>query len=90
MQCLVLSTVNSDNSCNLCVVVFLLRPAGSRVSRELRYTKEKQGEEAVFTSQILIQTSREAGTDILTQDALLQHLQAALAASKVQVSLYGK
>ncbi|XP_072560346.1 protein patched homolog 1 isoform X2 [Paramormyrops kingsleyae] len=64
--------------------------AGSRVSRELRYTKEKQGEEAVFTSQILIQTSREAGTDILTQDALLQHLQAALAASKVQVSLYGK
>uniref|UniRef100_A0A8C9W033 Patched 2 n=1 Tax=Scleropages formosus TaxID=113540 RepID=A0A8C9W033_SCLFO len=64
--------------------------AGSRVSRELRYTKEKQGEEAVFTSQMLIQTSKEKGTNILSQEALLQHLEAALAASKVQVSLYGK
>ncbi|KAL4656131.1 hypothetical protein GN956_G6352 [Arapaima gigas] len=64
--------------------------AGSRVSRELRYTKEKQGEEAVFTSQMLIQTSKEKGANILTQEALLQHLEAALAASKVQVSLYGK
>ncbi|KAJ8357652.1 hypothetical protein SKAU_G00204460 [Synaphobranchus kaupii] len=64
--------------------------AGSRVSRELRYTKEKQGEEAVFTSQMLIQTSKQEGTNILTQEALLQHLESALAASKVQVSLYGK
>ncbi|MBN3325395.1 PTC1 protein, partial [Atractosteus spatula] len=64
--------------------------AGSRVSRELRYTKEKQGEEAVFTSQMLIQTSKHEGTNILTQEALLQHLEAALAASKLQVSLYGK
>uniref|UniRef100_A0A8C9TYF4 Patched 2 n=1 Tax=Scleropages formosus TaxID=113540 RepID=A0A8C9TYF4_SCLFO len=59
--------------------------AGSRVSRELRYTKEKQGEEAVFTSQMLIQTSKEKGTNILSQEALLQHLEAALAASKVQM-----
>ncbi|KAG7456958.1 hypothetical protein MATL_G00241440 [Megalops atlanticus] len=64
--------------------------AGSRVSRELRYTKEKQGEEAVFTSQMLIQTSKQGDTNILTQEALLLHLEAALAASKVQVSLYGK
>ncbi|KAK1165248.1 hypothetical protein AOXY_G13734 [Acipenser oxyrinchus oxyrinchus] len=64
--------------------------AGSRVSRELRYTKEKQGEETVFTSQMLIQTSKRGGTNILTQEALLQHLEAAQAASKVQVSLYGK
>ncbi|MBN3302338.1 PTC1 protein, partial [Amia calva] len=64
--------------------------AGSRVSRELRYTKEKQGEETVFTSQMLIQTSKREGTNVLTQEALLQHLEAALAASKVQVSLYGK
>ncbi|KAI1883236.1 hypothetical protein AGOR_G00243140 [Albula goreensis] len=64
--------------------------AGSRVSRELRYTKDKQGEEAVFTSQTLIQTSKQEGTNILTQEALLQHLEAALAASKVQVSLFGK
>ncbi|KAJ8270856.1 hypothetical protein GJAV_G00120050 [Gymnothorax javanicus] len=64
--------------------------AGSRVSRELRYTKEKQGEEAVFTAQMLIQTSKQEETNILTQEALLQHLESALAASKVQVSLYGK
>ncbi|XP_059201040.1 protein patched homolog 1 isoform X1 [Centropristis striata] len=64
--------------------------AGSRVSTELRYTKEKQGEESVFTSQMLIQTPKEEGTNILTQDALLVHMEAALSASKVQVSLFGK
>ncbi|KAM3866285.1 protein patched homolog 1 [Diretmus argenteus] len=64
--------------------------AGSRVSQELRYTKEKQGEESVFTSQMLIQTPKEEGTNILTQDALLVHMEAALSASKVQVSLFGK
>uniref|UniRef100_A0A8C1U7B9 Patched 2 n=1 Tax=Cyprinus carpio TaxID=7962 RepID=A0A8C1U7B9_CYPCA len=63
---------------------------GSRVSKELRYTKEKQGEESVFTSQMLIQTPKQEGNNILTQEALLLHLEAALSASKVQVSLYGK
>ncbi|KAF7222601.1 protein patched homolog 1 [Nothobranchius furzeri] len=64
--------------------------AGSRVSTELRYTKEKQGEESVFTSQMLIQTPKEEGADVLTQEALLVHMEAALAASRVQVSLFGK
>ncbi|KAM6919364.1 protein patched homolog 1 [Lycodopsis pacificus] len=64
--------------------------AGSRVSTELRYTKEKQGEDSVFTSQMLIQTPKEEGTNILTQEALLVHMEAALSASKVQVSLFGK
>uniref|UniRef100_A0A3Q2XT47 Patched 2 n=1 Tax=Hippocampus comes TaxID=109280 RepID=A0A3Q2XT47_HIPCM len=64
--------------------------AGSRVSQELRYTREKQGEESIFTSQMLIQTPKEEGTDILTQEALLVHMEAALSASKVQVSLFGK
>ncbi|XP_056149176.1 protein patched homolog 1 isoform X2 [Lampris incognitus] len=64
--------------------------AGSRVSQELRYTKEKQGEESVFTSQMIIQTPKEEGSNILTQDALLVHMEAALSASKVQVSLFGK
>uniref|UniRef100_A0A8C1D8N5 Patched 2 n=1 Tax=Cyprinus carpio carpio TaxID=630221 RepID=A0A8C1D8N5_CYPCA len=63
---------------------------GDRVSKELRYTKEKQGEESVFTSQMLIQIPKQEGTNILTQEALLLHLEAALSASKVQVSLYGK
>nr|XP_051713804.1 protein patched homolog 2 isoform X3 [Oryctolagus cuniculus] len=63
---------------------------GSRVSQELHYTKEKLGEEAAYTSQMLIQTARQEGESILTPEALSLHLQAALTASKVQVSLYGK
>uniref|UniRef100_A0A671XMC7 Patched 2 n=1 Tax=Sparus aurata TaxID=8175 RepID=A0A671XMC7_SPAAU len=63
---------------------------GDRVSTELHYTREKQGEESVFTSQMLIQTPKEEGTNILTQEALLVHMEAALSASKVQVSLFGK
>ncbi|XP_029409823.1 protein patched homolog 2 isoform X3 [Nannospalax galili] len=62
----------------------------SRVSQELHYTKEKLGEEAAYTSQMLIQTARQEGENILTSEALGLHLQAALTASKVQVSLYGK
>uniref|UniRef100_A0A8C4WDZ0 Patched 2 n=1 Tax=Gopherus evgoodei TaxID=1825980 RepID=A0A8C4WDZ0_9SAUR len=64
--------------------------AGSRVSQERRYTKEKLGEESVYTSQMLIQTPKREGENVLTQEALELHLEAALAASKVQVSLYGK
>ncbi|XP_040087208.1 protein patched homolog 2 isoform X3 [Oryx dammah] len=64
--------------------------AGSRVSQELEYTKEKLGEEAAYTSQMLIQTPRQEGENVLTPEALDLHLQAALTASKVQVSLYGK
>ncbi|GAA6066834.1 protein patched homolog 1 isoform X1, partial [Tachysurus ichikawai] len=71
-------------------IIYFRSPSGSRVSRELRYTKEKQGEEAVFTSQMLIQTPKQEGTNILTQESLLLHLEAAVSASKVQVSLYGK
>uniref|UniRef100_A0A4W3IA38 Patched 2 n=1 Tax=Callorhinchus milii TaxID=7868 RepID=A0A4W3IA38_CALMI len=63
---------------------------GSRVSRELMYTRDKLGEETIFTTQMLIQTSKREGENILTEEALIQHLDAALAASKVQVSLYGK
>ncbi|XP_058991360.1 protein patched homolog 2 isoform X3 [Mustela lutreola] len=63
---------------------------GSRVSQELHYTKEKLGEEAAYTSQMLIQTPRQEGENVLTPEALDLHLQAALTASKVQVSLYGK
>uniref|UniRef100_A0A8C5WIW5 Patched 2 n=1 Tax=Leptobrachium leishanense TaxID=445787 RepID=A0A8C5WIW5_9ANUR len=63
---------------------------GSRVSHEMYYTKEKLGEESVYTSQMLIQTPKKDGENILTQEAMLLHLKAAMAASKVQVSMYGK
>uniref|UniRef100_A0A1A8DFV5 Patched 2 n=1 Tax=Nothobranchius kadleci TaxID=1051664 RepID=A0A1A8DFV5_NOTKA len=45
--------------------------AGSRVSTELRYTKEKQGEESVFTSQMLIQTPKEEGAKLQGGSAYL-------------------
>lgn len=77
-------------SLNDSVFILLFFLAGSRVSQELRYTREKQGEESVFTSQMLIQTPKEEGTNILNQEALLVHMEAALSASKVQVSLFGK
>uniref|UniRef100_A0A8C5S5U3 Patched 2 n=1 Tax=Laticauda laticaudata TaxID=8630 RepID=A0A8C5S5U3_LATLA len=63
---------------------------GSRVSQELRYTREKLGEESLYTSQMLIQTPKQEGENILTPDAFEMHLEAALAASKVQVLLFGK
>uniref|UniRef100_H3DCR3 Patched 2 n=1 Tax=Tetraodon nigroviridis TaxID=99883 RepID=H3DCR3_TETNG len=64
--------------------------SGSRVSTELQYTREKQGEDAVFTSQMLIQTPKEKGANILTQEAFLVHMKAALSASEIKVSLFGK
>lgn len=69
---------------------FSFSPEGSRVSQELRYTKEKLGEESLYTSQMLIQTPKQEGENILTPEALGMHLEAALAASKVQVLLFGK
>lgn len=63
---------------------------GGRVSRELSYTREKIGEEAMFNPQIMIQTTPEEGANILTVEALQQHLNSALKASRVQVYLYNK
>ncbi|XP_077929350.1 protein patched homolog 2 isoform X2 [Halichoerus grypus] len=60
---------------------------GSRVSQELQYTKEKLGDEAAYTSQMLIQTPRREGENVLTPEALGLHLQAALTASKVSWDL---
>ena len=60
------------------------------MSTELQYTREKQGEDAVFTSQMLIQTPKEKGANVLTQEAFLVHMKAALSASEIKVSLFGK
>uniref|UniRef100_UPI00398F6AC7 protein patched homolog 1 n=1 Tax=Pristiophorus japonicus TaxID=55135 RepID=UPI00398F6AC7 len=63
---------------------------GGRVSRELSYTRQKIGEEAMFNPQIMIQTPPEEGANVLTVEALQQHLDSALKASRVQVYLYNK
>ncbi|NP_001082082.1 patched 1 S homeolog isoform X1 [Xenopus laevis] len=63
---------------------------GGRVSRELDYTRQKIGEEAMFNPQLMIQTPLEDGANVLTTEALLQHLHSALEATKVQVYMYNK
>ncbi|XP_077330932.1 protein patched homolog 1 isoform X1 [Lithobates pipiens] len=63
---------------------------GGRVSRELNYTRQKIGEEAMFNPQLMIQTPLENGANVLTMEALKQHLHSALEATKVQVFMYNK
>uniref|UniRef100_A0A8C4FAW1 Patched 1 n=1 Tax=Dicentrarchus labrax TaxID=13489 RepID=A0A8C4FAW1_DICLA len=61
---------------------------GGRVNQELKYTRQKIGEEAMFNPQLMIQTPREEGANVLTVEALLQHLESAMRASRVHVFLY--
>ncbi|XP_032297162.1 protein patched homolog 1 isoform X3 [Coturnix japonica] len=63
---------------------------GGRVSQELNYTRQKIGEEAMFNPQLMIQTPQEEGTNVLTTEALRQHLDSALQASRVHVYMYNR
>lgn len=63
---------------------------GGRVNQELKYTRQKMGEEAMFNPQLMIQTPREEGANVLTVEALRQHLESALRASRVHVYLYNR
>ncbi|KAG8595970.1 hypothetical protein GDO81_001690 [Engystomops pustulosus] len=63
---------------------------GGRVSRELNYTRQKIGEEAMFNPQLMIQTPLENGANVLTTEALRQHLLSAFEATKVQVYMYDR
>ncbi|KAM6965316.1 protein patched homolog 1 [Aplochiton taeniatus] len=63
---------------------------GGRVNQELRYTRQKLGEEAMFNPQLMIQTPRQEGANVLTLEALRQHLDSAVRASRVHVYLYNR
>ncbi|XP_034955500.1 protein patched homolog 1 isoform X2 [Zootoca vivipara] len=63
---------------------------GGRVSRELSYTRQKIGEEAMFNPQLMIQTPQEDCANVLTAEALRQHLDSALQASRVHVYMYNR
>uniref|UniRef100_A0A8C2KHH6 Patched 1 n=1 Tax=Cyprinus carpio TaxID=7962 RepID=A0A8C2KHH6_CYPCA len=63
---------------------------GGRVNQELKYTRQKIGEEAMFNPQLMIQTPRQEGADILTVEAIKQHLNSAIKASRVQVYMYNR
>ncbi|XP_048855759.1 protein patched homolog 1 isoform X2 [Brienomyrus brachyistius] len=63
---------------------------GGRVNQELKYTRQKMGEEAMFNPQLMIQTPREEGTNVLTVEAMRQHLDSAIRASRVHVYMYNR
>ncbi|XP_051964448.1 protein patched homolog 1-like isoform X2 [Xyrauchen texanus] len=63
---------------------------GGRVNQELKYTRQKIGEEAMFSPQLMIQTARQEGANILTVEALKQHLDSAIKASRVHVYMYNR
>uniref|UniRef100_A0A672LHR0 Patched 1 n=1 Tax=Sinocyclocheilus grahami TaxID=75366 RepID=A0A672LHR0_SINGR len=72
-------------------VTFLLHfIVGGRVNQELKYTRQKIGEEAMFSPQLMIQTPRQEGANILTVEALKQHLDSAIKASRVQIYMYNR
>ncbi|XP_033636690.1 protein patched homolog 1-like isoform X1 [Asterias rubens] len=62
---------------------------GGRLERELDYTTKTLGEGWGITNQIIIQTPKEDGGNVLTQEALLQHVRSSFLATQVQVSMYG-
>ncbi len=63
---------------------------GGRLEKELAYMRRTLGEGAGSTHQILIQTpSRTDGQgSVLSRDALLTHLRAVQAATKVTVDMF--
>ncbi|KAK2841047.1 hypothetical protein Q7C36_012626 [Tachysurus vachellii] len=63
---------------------------GGRVNQELKYTRQKIGEEAMFNPQLMIQTPRQHSANILTVEALKQHLDSAVKASRVHVYMYNR
>uniref|UniRef100_A0A673YFY2 Patched 1 n=1 Tax=Salmo trutta TaxID=8032 RepID=A0A673YFY2_SALTR len=63
---------------------------GGRVNQELKYTRLKMGEEAMFSPQLMIQAPRQEGANVLTVEALQQHLDSAIRASQVHVYLFNR
>lgn len=85
-----LSFRNSFEVSSVLIDIYPCLPVGGRVSRELNYTRQKIGEEAMFNPQLMIQTPKEEGANVLTTEALLQHLDSALQASRVHVYMYNR
>uniref|UniRef100_A0AAZ3NV79 SSD domain-containing protein n=1 Tax=Oncorhynchus tshawytscha TaxID=74940 RepID=A0AAZ3NV79_ONCTS len=63
---------------------------GGRVNQELKYTRLKMGEESMFSPQLMIQAPRQEGANVLTLEALQQHLDSAISASQVHVYLFNR
>ncbi|XP_071877009.1 protein patched isoform X1 [Bombus fervidus] len=61
---------------------------GGRLQKELTYTSEALGEAAASTHQLVIQTPRHPGANILHPAALKEHLEILKAATQVTVHLF--
>ena len=59
-----------------------------RLEKELKYTKKALGEGYGGTNELLIQTPKEEGTNILTVQALKQHLDILMRVTNVSVDLF--
>ncbi|XP_046629599.1 protein patched isoform X1 [Neodiprion virginianus] len=61
---------------------------GGRLEKEVQYASEALGEAAASTHQLVIQTPKHAGANILHSSALKEHLTALRAATQVTVQLF--
>ena len=81
--------MNLDTLVNVKFCFSLASAVGGRLEQELEYTTRTLGEGWGITNQIIIQTPKEEGGNVLTQEALLQHVRSSLLATQVQVDMYG-
>ena len=61
---------------------------GGRLQKELSYSKAQLGEDSGHTNQLLIQTPKMKGTNILTVEALKEHLKVLERAMSVTVEMF--
>lgn len=66
----------------------MFKTEGGRLEKELAYMKRTLGEGAGSTHQILIQTPSHGAGSVLSRDAMLAHLRAVHAATKVSVDMF--
>lgn len=69
-------------------ILFSLSAEGGRLEKELAYMKRTLGEGAGSTHQIMIQTPSQASGSVLSREAMLAHLRAVQAATKVSVDMF--
>ena len=68
--------------------MFYASSVGGRLEKELEYTRKSLGEGYGGTSELLIQTPHIKGTNILSVEAMMQHLDALIRATNVSVDVF--
>lgn len=68
---------------------FVFVADGGRLSRELKYVVSHLGEGSGTTNELVLQLPKVSGTNVLTVQSLLLHLEALKTATRVVVDLFG-